>query len=267
MITTEQIAHFNTFGVIVLRQLFSKEEMVALTKEFDDVLANARDNKPFDGKKRQSVQPFVENRELLTQMVEDDRIFITLEQLLGPGFLWMGSDGNLYVGDTQWHADRLQGDGDHLPWDLNSIKVCLYFDPVDSNTGCLRVIPGTHRREFGERLEPIWRNGLEPDDKRYGLPSEKLPCASLESRPGDAVFFSQGMCHSSFGGDNGRRMLAMSVLEKPTKNEHINFIKRFYARTNFTFRPAESWVNSNSPRIHGMVRPLLDMGFDISSPT
>lgn len=263
MLTREQIDHFNTFGFVVMRRLFSEEEMGDLGREFDDVLANARDYKPFDGKERQSVQPFVENRELLTQMVEDDRIFITLEQLLGPGFLWAGSDGNLYIGDTRWHADRLQGGEDHLPWDLRSIKVCFYFDPVEANTGCLRVIPGTHRREFGERLEPLWRNGLDLDDELYGVAGRDLPCAALESQPGDVVFFSQGMCHSSFGGSTGRRMLAMSVLEKPTTDEQINFVKRVYARTNFTFRPAESWVNRDSPRIQGMVQPLLDIGFEI----
>ena len=261
MLTDEQAAHFNTFGYIVQRQIFSPEEMGSLTKEFDDVLAEGRDYQPFDGKEHQSVQPFVEKRELLTQMVEDDRIYGTVEQLLGPGFLWAGSDGNLYVGDTRWHGDRLQGEGDHLPWDLGSIKVVFYFDPVDADTGCLRVIPGTHRREFGERLEPIWRNGLDPDDQRYGVPGDELPCAMLESRPGDVVFFSQGMCHASFGGGAGRRMLAMSVLQKPVTREHTDFLKRAYARVNWTFHPADTWVNRDSPRIRSMVQPLVDMGF------
>jgi hypothetical protein len=34
----------------------------------------------------QSVAPFVEKRPLLARMVEDDRIYLPVGQLLGPGF-------------------------------------------------------------------------------------------------------------------------------------------------------------------------------------
>ena len=264
MLTSGQIAHFNTFGFVVLRGLFSPSEMEVLGREFDGLLNESRDGASFDGEERQTLQPFVERRELLTQMVEDDRIYLTLEELLGPGFVWVGSDGNLYVGDTGWHADRSQDASgeDHLPWDLQSIKVVFYFDPVDADTGCLRVIPGTHRREFAEHLEPIWRRGLEPDDMRYGVAGPDLPAAALESRPGDVVFFSQGMCHASFGGGAGRRMLAMSVMSKPVDEEQVDFIKRAYSRMNFGFHPADKWTGRESPRIQSMVRPLLDLGFE-----
>lgn len=263
MLNAGQIAQFETFGFIVLRGLFSPDEMSDLGKEFDDVLDEAREGQPFVGGTRQTVMPFVERREILTQMVADDRIFGTLEQLLGPGFWWTGSDGNLYVGDTGWHADRLQDQTgqDHLPWDLKSIKICFYFDPVDADTGCLRVIPGTHRQEAAEALEPIWRAGLDPDDTRYGVSGPEIPCAVLDSRPGDVVFFSQGMCHASFGGKAGRRMLAMSSIAKPTTDEHVDFLTRVYSRSIWALHPADTWVAHGSPRIRGMVQPLVDLGF------
>ena len=34
-------------------------------------------------------------------MAEDNRIDCTVEQLLGPDFVWIGSDGSMYVGDTR----------------------------------------------------------------------------------------------------------------------------------------------------------------------
>ena len=43
---------------------------------------------------------FVEKRELLTRLVDDDRIYLGAEGVLGPEFIWMASDGNVYVGDT-----------------------------------------------------------------------------------------------------------------------------------------------------------------------
>ena len=44
---------------------------------------------------------------VITQLLEDDRIFGTVEALLGPGFLWNGSEGNLiFHSDAPWHTDR-----------------------------------------------------------------------------------------------------------------------------------------------------------------
>jgi hypothetical protein len=267
MLTDGQVAQFETLGFIVLRGLFSADEMRALSSEFDDVLNEGRGGETFDGVERQTVMPFVERRELLTQMVADDRIFGTLEQLLGPGFWWTGSDGNLYVGDTRWHADRLQDETgqDHIPWDLNSIKTCFYFDPVDADTGCLRLIPGTHREDGAEAFEAIWRTGLDPDDMRYGVSGPELPCAILDSQPGDVVFFSQGMCHASFGGKAGRRMLAMSSLAKPSRDEHVEFLKRVYSRSIWALHPADTWADHDDPKIRGMVQPMIDLGFETTT--
>ena len=173
MLTQDEVEHFRTFGFTVRRQIFSGEEMAGITSEFDDVLAEARGYEPFDGKQRQAVQPFVEKRKLLTNVVADDRIYLPLQQLLGEGFIWVGSDGNLYIGDTEWHGDRFQGeDGDHQPWDYAAIKVVFYFDPVRADSGCLRVIPGSQRQEFGDHLEFMWRLGAPRRPRPFGLAPE-----------------------------------------------------------------------------------------------
>ena len=62
----------------------------------------------------------------------------------------MGSDGNYYVGDTAWHPDGL---GEYL---YGRIKVSFYLDGVQADTGCLRVIPGSHRQQLHEALRPLW---------------------------------------------------------------------------------------------------------------
>ena len=182
MLTQDEVEHFRTFGFIVRRQIFSGEEMAGITSEFDDVLAEGRGYEPFDGKQRQAVQPFVEKRELLTKVVADDRIYLPLQQLLGEGFIWVGSDGNLYIGDTEWHGDRFQGeDGDHQPWDYAAIKVVFYFDPVRADSGCLRVIPGSQRQEFGDHLEFMWRLGAPRRPRPFGWPPRR--CRARRSSP------------------------------------------------------------------------------------
>ena len=148
MLTTEQIAHFETFGFVIRRQCFSATEMAEISSAFDDVLAADRQGQPFDGASRQTVLGFIEKRPLLSGLVEDDRIYQPVEQLLGAGFVWIGSDGNLYVGDTGWHPD-----GSAL--DYGRIKVALYLDAVAKESGCLRVIPGSHQLPLHAALDPL----------------------------------------------------------------------------------------------------------------
>ena len=50
MITAEQLAYFETFGYLVLRQAFSKEEMNAISEEFDRMLYEERRESPFPGR-------------------------------------------------------------------------------------------------------------------------------------------------------------------------------------------------------------------------
>ena len=107
MLTSEQIAHFETFGFVIRRHCFSASEMEEISRTFDDVLSEDRQGQAFDGAARQAVLGFIEKRPLLSGLVENDRIYQPLEQLLGPGFVWIGSDGNLYVRRHRLASRRL----------------------------------------------------------------------------------------------------------------------------------------------------------------
>jgi len=106
MITSKQKAYFDTFGFIHLPKQFSAEEIDALTREADKLWKLDRDGRPFGGE-GQGIQEFVEKGPVMTRFVEDDRIWGTVEALLGPRFLWNGSEGNLTVHtEHHWHTDR-----------------------------------------------------------------------------------------------------------------------------------------------------------------
>ena len=180
MLTTEQKAHFETFGFIVMRQAFSPREMEDIGREFDDVLTQDRKGLPFSGEKRQAVMGCIEKRPLLTRLLDDDRIYLPIEQLLGRGFIWNGSDGNLYVGDTQWHPDGSEHD-------YGRIKVAFYLDPVTRDTGCLRVVPGSHRPPLHDNLEPLSLQ-RESAATPYGRFRRRTALLSLGVRAGRCGF-------------------------------------------------------------------------------
>jgi ectoine hydroxylase-related dioxygenase (phytanoyl-CoA dioxygenase family) len=150
MLSDEQKRFYETFGFLVLRQLFSSDEMAEIRREFDDVLEEALGGNAFTGRARHMVLGCVERRPGLARLIEDDRLFGAVEDLLGPDLVWITSDGNYYVGDTQWHPDA----GGLLP-SYHLIKIALYLDPVRADSGCLRVIPGSHREPFHGTLRAL----------------------------------------------------------------------------------------------------------------
>ena len=113
MLTPEQIAHFSTFGFLVMRQVFTPDEISVMTREANEIMDEERGDRPFDHEKWQAVQPFFERKPYLSQLPADDRIYGLGESLLGPDFFLIGTEGNLHVGQTPWHGGP--SDGVSLP--------------------------------------------------------------------------------------------------------------------------------------------------------
>lgn len=262
MVTPGQKTQFETFGFLTIRKLFSETEMDRLSSQYEDIMRDDREGQPFKGE-RQSVHPFVEARPSLIELIDDERIYETVEGLLGQGFLWVASDGNYYVGDTPWHADGLRHaiDPKLEDWHYPMIKVAFYLDPVAKDTGCLRIIPGSHKSEYAERLKATADRSDDPSFVPFGVEPAEVPAFPLETEPGDVLFFNQDLHHGSFGGVV-RRMFSTSFVTNPTSEEHIAFLKRAHDATKLTLRPHVSLVNSDRPRIRGMVTRLLELGFE-----
>ena len=156
----------------------------------------------------------------------------------------------MYVGDTDWHPDCA------FVGTQKRIKGAIYLDTVTKDTGCLRIIPGSHKNPLHDQLQPLrmgrikkslddgslmsniapagekgrveleqWQvySGINMEDGKtiYGVDSLDIPATNMESTPGDVVFFDQHCFHAAFGGKDGRRMVAMSWASNPTEPGHV----------------------------------------------
>ena len=262
MITKEQIAHFETFGFLVLQQAFSPEEMEKMISRYEYMSAREKPRiaDAGDGKNVAEVIDYlVEKDPELTKLAEDDRIYVTIEQLLGEGFIWTGSEGVCGRNQTSWHADR-QGRNE-----LNymTIKVHLYLDPTTKDSCALRVIPGSHRAPFHEMLKPLYYAENKTITKPYGVDGPSIPSYPFESNPGDVIFFNQCLLHSVFGNlDNERRYIALKFGSRIKNDEDIATLLR-YKSDERIFRPHKAFVKSESARIRGMVEDLVEHGTKI----
>jgi hypothetical protein len=80
-----------------------------------------------------------------------------------------------------------------------------------------------------------------------------MPSVSLESNPGDAIFFNQSIWHAIFNGWAGRRYIALKFAARPQTDNHIASL-RYYAGN--IFDPHPNWLASQDARVQSMVGEL-----------
>ena len=215
-LSPQQKAFFESFGFLVLPGLL-QDSVGEIIDAFEEVWARrpANNGQRHDGSRNSQIVPFIDQHERLCALLDDPRIEGLVEGLVGEGFNYVGSDGNFYVGDTPWHSDR---------WisEVRFVKVAFYLDPVKRDSGCLRLIPGSHRLEdtFSSRLHEVIKESTDA----WGIEAQDVPSLAVETEPGDVVVFMHSIKHASFGGGRRRRMFTINCCER-VPEEHIGILK------------------------------------------
>ncbi|MCY4113553.1 MAG: phytanoyl-CoA dioxygenase family protein [Chloroflexi bacterium] len=212
-LSDQQLSFFETFGYLVFPGAFA-HEAEKITEEFERVWADhggGHNRQAHDHERRSALVPFIDQSEYLSALLDDPRVDGVVSALLGDDYNYNGSDGNFYVGDTRWHSDGFAGSK------YRSIKIAFYLDPVTRDSGCLRVIPGSHHRGDGyaeslQRIMPSSRSATV--DEQLGVAGRDMPAVALESQPGDMVLFIHDLKHAAFGGGTRRRMFTINMSQR-----------------------------------------------------
>ena len=222
-LTDQQIRFFETFGYVGFPGLFDAEAQ-AISDAFEDVWAahgGGHHGREHDHQDRSAMLPFADEHEYLSALIDDPRIDGPIATLLGDDYNYTASDGNLYVGDTRWHSD-----GTLEPKPL-SIKIAFYLDPVAADTGCLRVIPGSHLATdaYAQAIHE-GAPGYYDNDARgvWGVTGRDVPAVALESEPGDMLLFNHLTKHAAFGGSTRRRMFTLNY-EKRWPDDRLDELR------------------------------------------
>ena len=262
-LTPQQIAFIDTFGYLVFPGLLA-DKIDRIIAEFESTFAvqgGGHNGKPHDGTARSCIVPFIDQNEYLSSLVDDPRVDGIFTSLLGEEYNYLGSDGNFYVGDTNWHSDtdwsgKMRGKPPRIFY-----KLALYLDPVTATSGALRVVPGSQHYgdEYAEALQATLR--MAPD--KLGIPGSQVPAIALESNPGDVVVFNQNTKHSAWGGNNRRRMFTINCTaryseeEMPLLRNEIGAFARFWIDSVY----GEAMLRNASPqRLVHLQQPLSQQG-------
>ena len=234
-LTNQQINYFQTFGYLVFKGLLANE-ISEITQRFERVwsdLGGGHYGRKHDKKQRSAFVPFIDQDEYLSAILDNEMIDGIASSILGDDYNYTSSDGNFYVGDTGWHSDG------YTRVKYVSIKMAMYLDAVTSNTGCLRVIPGSHHvgDAFAEFLHEASHNSKQQkQEELWGITGIDVPAVALESNPGDLVVFNHRLKHSSFGGGDSRRMFTINFQEHhlnedlPLLKDDIGNLARFWPK-------------------------------------
>jgi hypothetical protein len=206
-LTDQHINFFQTFGYLGFPGLLV-DRVEEIDREFEAVWAahgGGHHGKPHDGKARSCIVPFIDQSEGLSSLLDDPRILGIAVPLLGDDFNYIGSDGNYYVGDTGWHSDGWQQE-------ILNIKIAFYLDPLTRDTGCLRVIPGSHL--LGDSYAEGLAGQTRESQGRWGIHGRDVPAVAFETQAGDVVCFNHNTKHAAFGGGVRRRMFTINLCQR-----------------------------------------------------
>lgn len=181
---TIDVAHFHASGFLVLRDAFDPGSLAA---EIDHVMRHGIIPPPDGGERRFRYVPMM-TRETPVSLSLLDRFEAVAATLLGGPVLPTRAKGVEYRGDTPWHADSA--------FRIASIGVAAYLEPLDAESGALRVLPGSHREGS----------------------AAALPVHVITTEPGDVILFDERLHHASTGGGT-RRQWRIDYLLDPRTTE------------------------------------------------
>lgn len=226
-ISLQQRAFFETFGYLRFDGLLA-DRIGEIAAAFDEVWeenGGGHNGRAHDGAKRSCIVPFIDRHPLLSGLLDEPRITEIAETLLGADFNYCTSDGNYYSGDTFWHSHPFFGN-------RKALKIAFYLDALTRDTGCLRVIPGSHR--LGDAYSDSLNDGIAQSRDLWNIDPSEIPSVALECKPGDILVFNHCLKHGSFGGGSRRRLFVINCSERfpeenlPDLREMVSGLARFW---------------------------------------
>ena len=219
----QQAAFFHTFGALKVPALFAAE-IDRIVDGFEEMFGSFA-SKQADPKRslhrpirddietpRQMIdEQFIERTPKLAWLRDDRRITDLARALLGDGYVYEGSAGNLFNSYIRWHSDHFNKP---VPPEIH-VHFAWYLDDLDADSGAFRVMPGSsHPGIYRSSLYDEGRSAAAQElEQRFGLREQDLPCWAITVRPGDLVVFNDAILHANFNGGERRRMFSLQFAQ------------------------------------------------------
>jgi ectoine hydroxylase-related dioxygenase (phytanoyl-CoA dioxygenase family) len=201
---TSQIDDFNRDGYVVVKNLFSKEEIDKLYStavENSVMQKNGMDLNDQSGKKTKLSLWFTPGDDVFGYLIRSERMVNSVWQLLGQDSQVCHFHTKLMQkepkvgGAWEWHQDYGYWYKNQFIFPDQLMSVMIALTPANKENGCLQVIKGSHkmgRVNHGFAGEQV---GADMEMVNHALKTMDLVYCEIE--PGDALFFHSNLMHRS----------------------------------------------------------------------
>ena len=204
-LTGEQIASYRRDGFLSPADIYSEEEAARLRDAFEE--AEARWPEAFAGAARNNAHY---NFTFLDEIVHNADLLDAVEDLIGPDILNYGTVFFIKEphdpGFVSWHQDaRYMGLEPHV-----GVTAWLALSPSTSTSGCMRMIPGSHRGQVQDHDDTFSAENILTRGQQIAA-VEEAKAVEIPLRPGQVSFHSQRVIHSSSPNNSGDRRIGFAI--------------------------------------------------------
>ncbi len=211
MLTAEQIDYFNENGYLRIPQIYTPEEIGAMERELDQLIQDwATTNMGWTGPWRQVyMSPDVEQRSMLTHLhdlhfyseawcraVTHPHLAEALADLLGPNVELHHTTLHIKPPETGMPFPLHQDSPFYRHEAFGYVDAVVHLDDTNDENGCLRFVPGSHKRGHIEHITEVDGEPCSPH-----LPTDQWrleDTVACPARAGDVVAFSIYTVHGSY---------------------------------------------------------------------
>lgn len=183
-----QVDWFRSLGYLVLPGFFDPAQVEGLREELIATMLGVFGDRYYD---RPAMSGIAGHYTCLlgpwapatVELIDSQRLVGLAERLVGGKVLPSPCDtqGILYFDHVGWHNDSGIA--------IRGVKFAAYLEPLDADSGALRVLPGSHRIAPGQLAHLRSLDPAAPEPGRV-----------LATRPGDLIAFDPLLWHATWGG-------------------------------------------------------------------
>jgi phytanoyl-CoA hydroxylase len=201
VLSADEVAAYHRDGFLIVRGLYDGEEMLDWKRVIQDVLEQERKQAGDDqwNLVQSGVRVWMADviHPRLREAMRDNHVVPILQQLVGPDLEFLSAKA-VFKNDktafpSPWHQDWFYWEG------APKMSIWIALDDATPANGCLKLVPGSHKRVFNKKVVEGNAFVNRIDDKDL----EGLPVVTGEVKRGDAVFFHDLAVHSSYPNTTG----------------------------------------------------------------
>ena len=157
----------------------------------------------------------------LDDLIRDPRVLDPIEDLIGPDILcwntilWIKEAGSPTF--VSWHQDKRY-------WGLDSddvITAWLALSPATIESGCMRVMPGTHVGEGLPHEDRYHADNMLTRGQEIAAGIDEAKAVHMPLRPGEMSFHNYRLAHASGPNASDDRRIGVSMHFMPTATGQI----------------------------------------------